>query len=948
MDSIYTSMYSSILVNLADKWLNPMFLIGILFLIFVPNIVIAQSGTIIGKVIDNSTGKPLSGADVVINGVTPKVTSDLDGKFILRGVPVGNYLLVVRHSGFLPVETPIIVENGVLLDQHVVLSGKIFEGDKIFNAARYQGQASSLTRQRESLGLVSSISSIQLDHFTDYTVEDGIARIPGVQVVQRGQLNIRGVGRNLYNVTIDGQRLGSTGLGDRVIDLGVFPISVIQQLDVYKVITPEMDADALGGTVNIITRRPVGTQRNIEAVIGGGANPNYFSQSGPESRASISYTDSPNDVISVAMAVYHQIDQRPWESLNLDYGVADFGNGPVDVIERITPAFQLDQRNRLGGRMQIIYQPTQRVTYHLQGMLNKDNRELISHRKSWAAGGDWSDQFTTGELGNRGSYNYDVQLQEINIQHLTVQTGAKHLLQTFDLDYNIGWSQSSIIQEEFRFPFHLGNLNYRISMGDRSRPSMEITNIPLMPDGTIDPRRIALEHIDRVFNEHVENKFSGNINIKIPFTLGLFKFGSAALLSDKDGDFNEYQYRHIRRFTLDRFSQVRNGNYNVLDQYDISHFVDPFDAKAFYTGNRPSLTLDERLHYERSDIWNYGALENIYAGYGMVSVEFGRFTFLGGARIEYTDAKYDGFNVFFDDIGTYISTNDTSQSISYTNIFPNIQLKFNPANRSNISAAYSRSLARPNFNQLAPFQLLNTQNSTLFRGNPYIDPMISDNLDVHFDHYFSNTGSFSVGLFYKELTGYVYLRERTIEEGDFSGWNERMFVNSDESATIYGIEASWQHHLAFLPGFLRNFSTYANYTWSHSELDTAIRQGNVVLPYHSPHIVNTALNYSQGRFSTQISYYWTAKFLNSLRENTQIAPSIHPTEAVYMDLYQDGWSDLSFSLRFRISNNFRYWINVSNLLNTSISHYANDRDSYPVGTYLRDGVEFNMGIRYDF
>jgi len=909
----------------------------------------AQSGIVSGQIIDAETGESLKGVSVGLSGTNSKVITDVNGRFILRSIPLGEHSLVISSLGYQNKERTISITDSERPYLNIELvADTIFEGDEIFMNRRKKANGLAINRQKEGVNFSYILTANQIDRFTDYTVAEALTRVPAVQIGHDGDVNIRGTGFNLYNVTVDGQRLGTTGKGNRSVDLASISIDNIEEIEVIKVVTPDMDAEALGGVVNINTIRPIRGQRDLSVRLDGGANTRYFDQTGIENRVAIKYADSPQEDLSYSIRLSHQRDQRPFETLQLDYDVMDFGNGLVDVIERVSPSLQTDERNRLDAGLHLAYQPSDRTTFNLRGLYINDNREFIQHGIGWSAGGDWIDQNTTGDTGSQGLYDYDTVLRETEIQHYSIQLSAKHLFNRFDLEYNAGWAQGSIDQQEDIFPFQLGGLNYDINWDNRNRPFMIVNNLPLQHDSTIDPRRVGFQDIDRIFNNHIDNKYTGRIDIGIPFRFGEFKFGSSAILTIKDGDFSDSRYNYLRARNLHQFKLIRDKRYRVLnnDEYYIPQFVDPHAARMFYYGNRPIFTLDQTRYHERTHQWNHAVNENIYSTYGMTSLELNRLVFLFGVRMEHTASKYDGRIVEFDDIGTFLEFNDSSQSNSYTNFFPNAQLIYGLGDRTKIRLAYSQTIARPNFNYLAPFEIINEETSNIFSGNPELSPMFSDNIDFHIEHYTHNSSYFAIGLFYKELTNFVYQTQTTIESGDFQGWTERTFVNGHE-AELYGVEFNWHQNFTFLPGFLSNFESYVNYSWMQSSFDTFNRDDEVSLPGQSPHIINAALGYTQGRFTGQIAYHWSAAYLDSLADNLQQAPSIDSSNMVYLDSYQDGWSDLSLSMGFRISNNFRLWANASNLLNTELIRYDQNRDLYPRVIDNRGGRELKFGIRFN-
>jgi hypothetical protein len=297
-----------------------------------------------GRVVKNVTGYDLSkglagswGTLAVVTDVTFKVlpAAETETTLVLRGLTAGDYTLTIRHLGYGTREILVTVSPGDRLERNVELTGEVTPGDEDFVVRYQREQAQTLNTQKASASIRSIISSGQIDRFTDVTAEDAMARLPGVQFNRRGEVNLRGGGRDMHYVTVNGQRIGSTGLGERSVDLESISSDMVRELEVVKVITPDMDADAVSGVINISTRRPVGNGRELSARIGGGFNPRYYSQLGPNASGFLGYVDSPRDDLSYAVYLGHHLEQRPWESLEIYYFVCDVRSGAGARLERL-------------------------------------------------------------------------------------------------------------------------------------------------------------------------------------------------------------------------------------------------------------------------------------------------------------------------------------------------------------------------------------------------------------------------------------------------------------------------------------------------------------------------------------------------------------------------------------------------------------------------------------
>ncbi|MDG5767701.1 TonB-dependent receptor [Balneolales bacterium ANBcel1] len=820
-------------------------------------------------------------------------------------------------------------------------------------------QAAEANSRDASAKPFSSVIAVEdLELFGDFSLQDAAKRLPGVHGMQDGSFSIRGVGLNRFNLTVDGQRLASSGMGNRLTHPGGFSADFIRDLEIIRVVTPDMDAEALGGVVNLRTFRTPSEERVISAHAGGGLQTRYSDFLSPATRASFFYSDNPVENLFLSLNLHHQNDNRALESLATQYDAADFGDGFTDVLESVAPGLYFDEHERLGGSLQLTYLHGEQAMFHLRGAFANDSRRESWHRYSRSANGNWSDAVTTAAQGRLAT---DLQLNDTDIQRYMVQTGGEHYLDLMNVSYTLGWSRSIIEKDDYRFPFHVERLAFDIDMADRSRPSMEpVDNAPLR-------RNLTLQNMDYIVNHHLDNHFTGKLDLKIPHNMGSVKVGSSALLRVKDaneeGAYRKYSYR-IAGLNHSSFDDNNPLSSHVFDDdYQLPWILDSDGARSFFHSTLPNMSYDRELFYRESDIWNYRANEQIYGGYGMATFELGMLTLMGGLRIEHTEGSYDGRAVFYNRFGLYSSTEDTTSSGSYTSFFPNARIGLEPIEGLRVQLAYSRTHQRPDYHHLAPFQLTTARDTTIFRGNSALESVVSDNFDLHIEHVHPVLGAVSAGAFYKEISDFITASRRQIEisQGDipyfdselFAGeetvisGTERTFVNSDKSATVYGVELSWRHDLRFLPGPLENLGLYATYTWTESEYQPANREEELSLPFQSPHVLNVALSYSQARVDAQLSFYHAAKVLREYADEPRLAPSLG-SEAMYLDQYRDGWSDLSAFVRFRISDYFSLWADASNLLNQEIRTYRDSRDLYPELMTLRDGQTIRLGLNYTF
>lgn len=806
----------------------------------------------------------------------------------------------------------------------------------------------------------SRITYEELRYFGDLSIDEVLIRMYGVSAGHRGHLNLRGVGQNRYSVTIDGQRVASTGLGDRSFDISTLSTEMVRDLEWKRFLTADMDHNALGGTINLRTNRNLVSARELSVRAGAGANPDYNSLTGTIGQLAIQYAEPLRDDLTLAINLSYQQDMSGWEGLQNEYASRDFGNGLVDLMEQVTPFVETTESNRIGGSLNLHFQPNNDQFYFLRAFLNVEDREFVQHQSRWLSNNSWTNQNTTG---NQGRFRYNLNSTDRSIQTYAVHAGGRNAIDIVQLDYSMGWTHTTNESTAYLFSFEALNMPHSVDFDDRTRPVVEpVNNSPTR-------QTMRLLPMNFIADRHLDTRFSGNVDITIPLSPVTIKVGSNATLSHKNandsGAFSHFEYNSRTLQTLNDFEELRLRNFSVLnDTYDIPWLTNAESAKSFMNSNVPAFATNEQVNRRLSDIYNYGAFEDVYSGYGMLEADLGQLQLYAGIRIEQTEAKYEGRVVRFDRFNRYVSTSDTSETASYTNVLPSVSAVYKLTDNTSAGVSFGRTIQRHDYNILAPYQLISAVDTSLFRGNHDLKPITSDNVDFVLSHQFSSANRVHVGAFYKSLQNYISLQDELVifTEGEEQVFDfifdenpnvtqiearQRQYRNNDDATTIYGVEAGFAHRLTFLPGALRGLGIAANYTYMFTELENS-RDEAVILQNYSPNTVNVSIDYTRSRFFVQIAYQWADEVLTNRQADQRIAPSINAEDPVYFDKYSDGWSDLSLSASINFSQRVSLWLNAYNLLGTEQSQYNYDRSLYPSGTLKRidrgimAGIQFNL------
>ncbi len=901
----------------------------------------SSRGTIYGVVKDSETGQPLAGAHVMVNGTNIGRATDVDGRFRLTRVPEGTQTLTVRYVSYDSKEVEIEIEAGESTDREIALTFDSLMMDDITIEARAPGQTTAFNNMRNSPNIVNIVSSEQIDKFPDANVSDALRRVPGISTYEfRGEASemfVRGMAPGLNTVTMDGERLPTTGSTNRDVSLLGLSSDMVGAIEVSKAITPDMDADAVGGNVNLETNRPVGNERIASAVLSGGWH--QFGES-PNGKLGLHYGESMGD-FSYMLRGNISTENRVMDDVRHFWGDAEFDGQTHDVLDQLrVGAYELNtNRYSLSGRAD--YRINNDHSVFVRGMYNLRDKEGTRHQYRMRP--DNGEHISPNEalgvrvepIGRRNKRQTTLSTVtlggESNLGDLTMDYGATYAYGQYDSPY----------QEYLRWRNNDVDVQYDIS--NRNFASFEPIN------GTADivsnPSDFFLSRYENRVDDSIDRDINLRLNFNLPYDIGSgsgnFKFGGRAFQKNKERNHAVYVHDIFERdFWFDEVSSS-DAYRELTGGYNIQNIVEWGPGETFRDAHMDEFGLDVDRYRRVSDPEDYVASERVLAGYAMSTFDYGNWMFLAGLRTEYTGTTYQGQRSIFDDEGSYVETTDIESSGDYLNFFPMAHIRYALGDRSNIRLAWTNSIARPEFTELAPYEYINYDAQMIRKGNPDLTASTVMNLDLMAEHYFSSTGVLSGGLFYKNMNDFIFENISTQESCEFEGFQVLQPMNGT-GADVWGAEIAWQQRLFFLPGFLSNLGVYTNYTYSGSNAQLRIDR-EVSLPRQIPHVVNAALSYETGGFSAMLSLNYQSTYLYNISTSqvSEHRSHLFPT----MDRYMQGQERIDFSISQEIGNGLQIFGEAKNLTNSPQLWYDGNPDFHYRSSYNHIGGW--IGIRYN-
>jgi TonB-dependent receptor len=888
-----------------------------------------STGVIQGRVLGDQ-GRPLPGAAIQVEAHRLQALADAEGRFTLRNVPAGTIEMAVSSVGFGTETFQVTVQAGQVTRQDFVLEVNPLSLEALVVQGQV-GQAEAFTRQRNAASIRNVVSSEQLERFPDPQVPDALRRIPGVSGQpdrgETGYIYIRGLAPEFTTVTVNGSRLPSTDQEGRAVELSSIPSQMLESVEVIKAITPDMDADAIGGSINLVQRRP--TVRQLDGRIEGGS---HTLAGGASLRGGISYANAWGPW-GMTVGGDYATTYRQTENSQFAWGNWQ----DQQVLNRFMIQHYPIERTRYSLNSSLQYELGDRSNLFVRGFYSRYDTQEERHRMQFRldSGTRVSPTEATSARVIRQARQYT---WEREIYDLTA--GGDHTLGSgIRVDYSGSYSYARRT-EPYRnyFEFRQDGVDSRLDASeDRDFPVLQVTN----NRNVNDPAAFRMMSFEQRLDDNRDTDAGANLNVTIPLRFSeliesSLRIGGKFSTREKNRDAFEAELDDIQgSFTMATMATDGFVSPVVRGRYEFGPRVDWASGESFWEQNRNLFSGDENEIRENDDTEDYVASETIGSVYGMATLDFGRVEMVAGARYEYTDLSYEGKRLLFDANGDYVSTVPNTSSSNYGSFFPAFHLRYRVNPATNLRFAATRTISRPSFLRLAPNEYIRPDDEVVRRGNPELQPALSTNLDLLAEHYFASVGTLQAGVFYKDITDFFFTRRSTIPSGEYAGW-ELIQPDNGASASVFGVELAWQQRLSFLPGIWSGLGMYANYTWTDSDSDYG-GTSNRSLPLEDQfrHVGNVALTYDGFGFAGLVSLNHQSDFLESISSNPE------------GDRYGRYRNQVDASLSQRLTQNVRLTVQLNNITNEPYIRFFPGQNGVPYENEF-EGFWGTVGLRFNF
>lgn len=930
----------------------------------------AQNGHIQGTITDEN-GIYVPGATVLVQDTDLGTVSDINGRFTLLSVPMGKQELTIKYLGFKDVHQQVTVVSKQTVSVMLVLKSSSIELEGVeVSAYGFRGQSRALNTQKNNTNITNVVSTDQIGKFPDANIGDAVKRIPGITMqMDQGEARtiiVRGLSPHLNSVTLNGSRIPSAEGDNRNVQMDLIPSDMIQTIEVSKAVTPNMDGDAIGGAVNLVTRTaPQGFR--LSATLGSGLN---FINNKRILNGSFLVGDRTKDgkfgwMVSASINDNdfgsHNVEAEWSDEFAHNTGILDDEGEEIIEQRQVNPynsVYEMRtytvQRTRRSFALNMDYKLDQNNRIYLKSMYNwRDDREnrLAYSNEILDAEDIGEGDFTIDSQGNlvrfpveavretkggaKGGRNENARLEDQRMQNYSI--GGEHLFGNLKFDWMTSYAKASEDKPNERYMSYASEFNILRSL-DTKKPLFTPENM----DDTV-LSGYELNELTQEQQDTEEEDINAFLNFELPLELfneGKLQFGVRTRLKSKvrENSFMEYSPLVSGYDTMD---QVATHSYNDSDflageKYQAGSFVTP----EFLGG----LDLNDASQFEVESVpdeflrANFDVDENVYAAYIMTTQNLTeRLSVLAGVRVEKTDITATG-NSIIDEQDRIGAITDKS---SYTNFMPSVHLKYNFTDHTLLRLAWTNTLSRPNYIDLVPYLDVVTEDEEVYLGNAELDPTTAINFDLMAEHYFQSVGIVSAGVFFKKINDFIYTSVFDASDDRYGQGTTDFEVyqpHNGEDANLFGAEFSFQRQLDFLPGFAKNINVYLNYTYLASDAkgikneDGELRE-DLDLPSTSPHMFNASLGYNHSKFNIQLSSNFADAYIDEIGGNS------------FEDRYYDKQFFLDLNVSYAMTPKLSVYMDLNNITNQPLRYYQGNRRRTMQIEYYEKQLTF--GLKYD-
>jgi len=853
------------------------------------------AGTIKGKVTDAKTAEPLAGATVSLEDSRYKTIVNLDGSFAFRNIPAGKYEVHVKMLGYEKSKenTITVTDDNTVQEISFQLETESKELSTVSVTGRSNGETDKGVRRMEKNAdiLQNILSAKTILLLPDVTVANALQRMSGITIERSSSGEgryaiIRGMDQRYNSTLVNGIKIPSPEDKYRYVPMDIFPSDLLERLEVSKTLTPSMEGDAIGGTMNLVMKNAP-DKAMVQVNIAGGYNTLFSDRPFYQFNHSVVSNKSPGEL----HGANYLVSPSEFPAANLDFTKK---SSPVNSTLGITLGNRFFNKKLgivLAASYQDIYRGSNSDFFKANAQPLPDNvpqfgdflfRQYSTQNKRVGINNKFN--YVINDKNKISLYNLYVHQDEYQSRY-TVDSSASANAGTFDILNRSRSVKQSIYNSTLHGEHQLSDAfkmdwSAVYSKAKNSLPDWAEYDISNSATDAHNGYKGKVYGMTRQWLHNSDRDLSAYLNLnykkKILGTGVDFMAGGLARTKKRDNFSDEYALTGaVSNGVPQEFSNI----YSAQWAFRGADKVNPGFA------NTPN---------------TYTVTENIYAGFGQAKFMLTKkLQVLGGLRVEYTHQDYKTEQP--------AALDKKSGTIYYTDLLPSLHFKYALTSKQNLRLSYYKAISRPGFGDIVPTEIVGEYYTE--GGNPYVKHSRADNFDLRYELFPNGADQFLLGAFYKRIKNpieYGIVTSGTTGKEIFTPLNFSDSAHSGD-ATNFGVEA-------VLTKYFGKFGVSANYTYTRSRITTSkIIKGAAApvtetrpLQGQADHIGNLSLLYKDPKLGLdiQVAFVYTGKRISQV--------------SLYygLDYWQRASGQLDFSLEKRISKQFSFYAKVNNITNT--------------------------------
>lgn len=921
-------------------------------LICCPSVMLAASLT--GYVKDASNSSPLPNAAVVLVELARETTTTTAGRYFFGEIPPGDYTLRASYSGFEEVAQKVRVGGGAETQADLKLGAEVVRLGAFVVEGERQGQARALQLKRTSAGIMDAVAADAMGKFPDGNAAEALRRMPGVSVeVDQDEgryVVVRGIDSALNNLTLNNQLVGTPSeAGNRGVAMDSVPADLIARLEVTKAVTPDMDGTAIGGAINIVTQSAFDRPEGFLLGSVSGFHDDFSTRTSPN--GSFTFGRVLDRAGQWGLVVGASYAKKEFKSQTSDTPAWTLVN---DIWTPLTQeSFDYDiLRERIGVNVALQFRPTPGHELALRLNHNQFTDEEGRQKSNFEhVLGTRTNHSATGGTNSQGRATREFRSYHQTGSIRAASLDGKHRV---GAGYQLSW-QAGASEGERDVPKR-DDWEYRSAAGAFPNSySVASGHLVISPSAAFyNPASYPFRRVRFRSDLEREKVYSAQADLRRDVSYG-----------DKGG----YWKAGVKYVSRDKADDRTNRNYNLLGtawtlaepglasaepanyfggRYRFGPTINLPANETFFAANPGRFAFDPLGSLNNSIAGDFDATEDVQAAYGMAGINLSAtWTALAGVRYEHTKADYAA-NALSTPGGVFSGVfRRVAGTNRYDNFMPGLHLVWRPDKRFVGRLAWTNTLARPNYADLAPRRVVDDietavgsgrYTGSISTGNSRLKPYKASNFDLTLEYYLKGGGIVSVGIFDKDIANPVYggsfVQTNVVIDGRAY---DRVSLSQPENAKrgrITGAEFNYQQFFTVLPSPFDGFGVNLNYTVTDSSATLFTRADKLPFFKQSDEVGNFALLFEKYGFEARVAVAFNSPYLTAVGASAAT------------DTYTDRRRPIDAKISYRINKRFRVFAEFLNLNEESLDEYtgvaARNSGNEIYHWKSRFGVNFNL------